>query len=147
LRLRFRRYRQPLAAGDCDFDRRRSGHDVIELHGGHGYLLHQFMSPLSNQRSGEYDGLDPRQKIPLAPGYQVPFGEMVKREAGIPTMSVGLITGAREAVDIIASSKADFICLARGRGTGRGDALRAKTMACHPKLRPQLFPNRAQPAA
>ena len=158
----------------------RIGYDVIELHGGHGYLLHQFMSPISNQRTDEYGGstenrirfpievfeavrkvfpeqkpigmrvsatdwvdggwtpeeavvlakelkrrgmdymdvstggLDPRQKIPLAPGYQAPFAEKVKKESGITTMTVGLIAGYQQAEDVVASDKADFVCLARG---------------------------------
>ena len=58
--------------------------------------------------------LDPRQQIPFAPHYNAPFAEKIKREAGIPTMSVGLITGAQEAEDIVASGKADLIALARG---------------------------------
>ncbi|HML08880.1 MAG TPA: NADH:flavin oxidoreductase/NADH oxidase [Xanthobacteraceae bacterium] len=203
----------------------RIGYDLIELHGGHGYLLHQFMSPLANQRTDEYGGslenrirfplevysavrkvwpqdkpigmrvsatdwveggwtpdqtavlarrlkelgcdyldvssggLDPRQKIPLAPGYQVPFGERVRRETGIRTMSVGLIAGARQAEDIIAQSRADFVVLGRGimydprwawhaaEELGAETAYAPKMMACHPKLRPQLFPNRLVPAS
>lgn len=198
----------------------RIGYDVIELHGGHGYLLHQFLSPLSNQRTDEYGGslanrirfplevfaavraafaedkpigmrvsatdwveggwnleetvklarelkaagcdyvdvstggLDPRQKIPLAPGYQVPFGETVRRETGIKTMSVGLITSARQAEETIASGKADFVVLGRGimydprwawhaaEELGVETAYAPKMMACHPKMRPQVFPNR-----
>jgi 2,4-dienoyl-CoA reductase-like NADH-dependent reductase (Old Yellow Enzyme family) len=198
----------------------RIGYDVIELHGGHGYLLHQFMSPLSNQRTDEYGGstenrirfplevfsavraafhadkpigirvsatdwvdggwtaeetvmlarelkklgcdymdvssggLDPRQKIPLSPGYQVPFGDKVRKETGIKTMSVGLIAGARHAEDIIASGKADFVVLGRGimydprwawhaaEELGAETTYAPKMMACHPKMRPQLFPNR-----
>jgi len=200
----------------------RIGYDLIELHGGHGYLLHQFLSPLSNQRTDEYGGslenrmrfvleifsavrkvwpsdkpigirvsgtdwvdggwtpdetvilarelmtlgldymdvssggLDARQKIPLAPGYQVVFGERVKREVGIPTMSVGLITGARQAEEIVSSGKADMVCLARGamwdprwawhaaEELGAETPYAPKTMACHPSLRPQVFPNRAK---
>jgi 2,4-dienoyl-CoA reductase-like NADH-dependent reductase (Old Yellow Enzyme family) len=202
----------------------RIGFDVIELHGGHGYLLHQFMSPLSNQRTDEYGGstenrirfplevfsavrkvwpeekplgirvsatdwvdggwtpeetvvlarelknlgcdyidvttggLDPRQKIPLAPGYQVPFGEKVRKETGINTMSVGLITSARQAEDIIASGKADFVALGRGvlydprwawhaaEELGVETAYAPKMRACHPSMRPQVFPNRHKPA-
>ena len=103
-------------------------------------------------------GLDPRQKIPLAPGYQAPFAEKVKKESGITTMTVGLIAGYQQAEDIVASGKADMICLARGamwdprwawhaaEELGAEAPYAPKTMACHPKLRPQLFPKRAQPA-
>jgi 2,4-dienoyl-CoA reductase-like NADH-dependent reductase (Old Yellow Enzyme family) len=203
----------------------RIGYDVIELHGAHGYLLHQFMSPLANQRTDEYGGslqnrirfalevfaavrkvwpqdkplgmrlsatdwvdggwtpeetlvlakelkalgvdfldvstggLDPRQKIPLAPGYQVPFGEKIRHETGVKTMSVGLITDAHQAEDIIASGKADFIAIARGAMWDRNWAWHAaeelgaetpyapKMMGCHPSLRPQVFPKRQKPAA
>ena len=101
-------------------------------------------------------GLDPAQKIPLAPGYQVPFSDMVKKETGLTTMSVGLIAGFQQAEDIVASGKADFVCLARGAMWDRRWAWHAaeelgaetpyapKMMACHPKLRPQLFPKRAE---
>ena len=58
--------------------------------------------------------VDPRQKIPLAPGYNVPLSEKVRKEAGIPTMAVGLITKARQAEAIIAEGKADLVALARG---------------------------------
>lgn len=203
----------------------RIGFDVIELHGGHGYLLHQFMSPLSNQRTDEYGGstenrirfplevysavravfpadkpigmrvsatdwveggwtpeetvvlagklkalgcdyldvstggLDPRQKIPLSPAYQVPFGERVRKETGIKTMSVGLITDPHLAEDIIASGKADFVVIGRGamydprwawhaaEALGAETAYPPKMMACHPKLRPQVFPGRQAPPA
>jgi len=197
----------------------RIGYDVVEVHGGHGYLVHQFMSPLSNQRTDEYGGstanrirfplelfqamravwpsakpmgmrvsatdwveggwtpeetvvlarelkalgcdymdvssggLDPRQKIPLAPSYQVPFGERVRKEVGIPTMSVGLITDPHQAEELIAGGRADMIALARGamwdprwawhaaEVLGAETAYAPKMMACHPSLRPQIFPN------
>lgn len=52
-------------------------------------------------------------KVPIGPGYQVPFAERVKRETGICTGAVGLITDAHQAEDIVASGKADFISIAR----------------------------------
>jgi 2,4-dienoyl-CoA reductase-like NADH-dependent reductase (Old Yellow Enzyme family) len=59
-------------------------------------------------------GVSPLQKIPLSPGYQVPFAEAVKKATGVTTMAVGLITEARQAEDIVASGKADMVALARG---------------------------------
>lgn len=152
---------------------------VLELHMAHGYLLHQFLSPLSNHRSDKYGGdfknrirfpimvtravrevwpddlpllvrisctdwaekgwdlvqsielskklkkegvdlidcssggLVPGVKIPVSPGYQVPFAAKIKEEAGILTAAVGLITQAQQAEQIIHSSQADAILLAR----------------------------------
>ena len=91
-------------------------------------------------------GLSPAQKIPLAPGYQVPFSEKVKKETGITTMTVGLIAGAQQAEDIVASGKADMVALARGalwdprwawhaaEELGAETPYAPKMMACHPKL-------------
>ncbi|CAI0703285.1 NADH:flavin oxidoreductase/NADH oxidase [Serratia ficaria] len=158
----------------------RLGFELIELHGAHGYLLHQFLSPLANQRSDQYGGslqnrmrlpleifsevraafspgkavgvrisasdwveggwdlaqsvalskalkelgcdyihvssggLSPRQKIPVGPNYQVPFAEAIKRETGLPTIAVGLITEAEQAEAIVATGQADMVALARG---------------------------------
>jgi 2,4-dienoyl-CoA reductase-like NADH-dependent reductase (Old Yellow Enzyme family) len=158
----------------------RLGLDAIEIHSAHGYLLHEFLSPLSNKRDDDYGGslanrlrfplevfdamrevvpphmplglrfsatdyfeggwdleqtlayaheltkrgcsffdvsgggMTPEQKIPLGPGYQVPFAEAVKQQTNVPTMAVGLITEADHAEEIVTSGKADMIALARG---------------------------------
>jgi NADPH2 dehydrogenase len=157
----------------------RLGFDAIELHLAHGYLLHSFMSPISNHRSDEYNGsaegrlrfplevvaavraVVPRSvplgaritgsdwmeggmtpedavalakalkqagldficvssggisaevKITLGPGYQVPFAEKVRQEAGIATRAVGLIATPQQAEAIVTEGKADMIALAR----------------------------------
>jgi 2,4-dienoyl-CoA reductase-like NADH-dependent reductase (Old Yellow Enzyme family) len=158
----------------------RLGIDALEIHGAHGYLLHEFLSPISNQRTDNYGGslenrirfplevfdavravfpagkpvgfrvsasdwvdggwdleqtivlahelkkrgadwidvssggVSPQQKIPLGPGYQVPFADAVKKATGLPTMAVGLITEAQQAEEIVASGKGDFVAIARG---------------------------------
>ena len=58
-------------------------------------------------------GLVPGVKTPLAPGYQVEFAARIRREAGVPSGAVGLITESGQANDIIATGRADLVLLAR----------------------------------
>ena len=156
-----------------------AGFEVVELHGAHGYLLHEFLSPLSNKRNDLYGGswenrtrlvvnvvnavrtvwperfplflrisatdwaengwdadqsielarlvhplgvdlidcssgaLVPNVKIPVKPGFQVPFAERIRNEAGVLTGAVGLITEPRHADDIVRTGQADLVLLAR----------------------------------
>jgi 2,4-dienoyl-CoA reductase-like NADH-dependent reductase (Old Yellow Enzyme family) len=157
----------------------KAGFEVLEIHAAHGYLLHEFLSPISNHRADEYGGsLENRMrlalrvarsvrevmpaglplfarlsvtdwvgggwdlpqsielskrlkmegvdlidcssganvadaKIPVGPGYQVPFAEAIRRDAAIATGAVGMITKPEQAEEIIASGKADVVLLAR----------------------------------
>jgi NADPH2 dehydrogenase len=59
-------------------------------------------------------GIDPGQKVPVKPGYQVPIAARVRKEAGVPTIAVGLITDPRQAESIVADGDADMVALARG---------------------------------
>ncbi len=59
-------------------------------------------------------GIDPKQQVPVKPGYQVPIAAKVRKEAGIPTITVGMITAPRQAESIIADGEADMVALARG---------------------------------
>jgi len=156
-----------------------AGFQVVEVHAAHGYLLHQFLSPLANQRMDRYGGsfenrvrfplevisairevwperlpllvrisvtdwvdggwnieesvefarllkdygvdlvdcssggLVPGARIPVGPGYQVPFAERVRRDAGVRTAAVGLITEPEQADRIIRGGQADLVLLGR----------------------------------
>ncbi len=156
-----------------------AGFEVVEVHGAHGYLMHEFLSPLSNQRTDAYGGslenrmrfaieastavravwpaelpvflrlscsdwaeggwdiessvelarcakqigidlIDcssggavPYARIELKPGYQAPFAARIRREAGIATGAVGMITDAHQAEGILRDGDADMVLLAR----------------------------------
>jgi 2,4-dienoyl-CoA reductase-like NADH-dependent reductase (Old Yellow Enzyme family) len=157
----------------------KAGFRVIEIHSAHGYLLHSFLSPLSNHRTDRYGGslenrmrllvevatalrqllpqdmplftrisatdwveggwdldqsialaralkpigvdlidassgaLVPWAKIPAAPSFQVPFAAAIRKDTGILTAAVGMITEPHQADAIIASGEADLVFLAR----------------------------------
>jgi 2,4-dienoyl-CoA reductase-like NADH-dependent reductase (Old Yellow Enzyme family) len=156
-----------------------AGFQCLELHMAHGYLLHEFLSPLANRRDDEYGGplenrmrlplrvasavreawpaslplfarlsatdwveggwdiaqsvelsrrlkdtgidlidcssggVVPNAQIPAGPGYQTPFAERIRREAGIATAAVGLISEAMQAEHILRTGQADAVFLAR----------------------------------
>ena len=156
-----------------------AGFRLIEIHGAHGYLLQQFLSPHSNRRTDQYGGVFANRirlllevvdrvrstmpdrlpllvrisstdwaegawtiedsvelarilaghgvdlvdcssggnvsgvRIPIGPGYQVPFAERIRRETGMPTGAVGLITEPAQADQIIRTGQADLVLLAR----------------------------------
>lgn len=156
-----------------------AGFKLIEIHAAHGYLLHEFLSPLSNRRQDQYGGsLENRMRlllrvtqgvrsmmpdeaplfvrisatdwveggwdieqsielarhlkelgvdlidvssggtlatarIPVAPGYQVPFARRIREEAGIRTGAVGMITDPQQANQIIVGGDANLVFLGR----------------------------------
>jgi 2,4-dienoyl-CoA reductase-like NADH-dependent reductase (Old Yellow Enzyme family) len=58
-------------------------------------------------------GNDPRQQIPIHPGYQIPFAERVRRETGLPTAAIGLISSPDAAEEVIGNGRADLVVLGR----------------------------------
>ncbi|HXY68964.1 MAG TPA: oxidoreductase, partial [Gemmatimonadales bacterium] len=90
-------------------------------------------------------GLVAHQQIPVAPGYQVPFAERVRREAGIATGAVGLITDASQADEIVRSGKADAVLLARQMLRDSYWAMHAADELGHPSAWPPQY-LRAAPA-
>ncbi|MGH7995935.1 MAG: oxidoreductase, partial [Opitutaceae bacterium] len=88
--------------------------------------------------------LVPGVKIPVGPGYQVPFAERIRREAGIGTIAVGLITEPAQADAIVLSGQADMVFLARAFLRDPYWALHAaKVLGCADRFPPPIQYGRA----
>jgi 2,4-dienoyl-CoA reductase-like NADH-dependent reductase (Old Yellow Enzyme family) len=86
-------------------------------------------------------GVSAEQKIPsLHAGYQVPFADAIRNQAGIATGAVGLITEATHAAEIVANGRADIVLLARAVLADAAWPLRAaKTLGVKPELPSQYL--------
>jgi len=86
-------------------------------------------------------GIAPQQKIPsLHPGYQTPFAERIRKEAGIATGAVGMITEPTHAAEILANGRADVVVLARAMLADPAWPIRAaKALGVKPELPPQYL--------
>jgi 2,4-dienoyl-CoA reductase-like NADH-dependent reductase (Old Yellow Enzyme family) len=90
-------------------------------------------------------GLMKNQVIPVGPGYQVPLAERIRKDAGIITIAIGLITEAAQAERIIAEGRADMVSLARGfLWDPRWAWHAAQELGATPRIPPQYL--RARPA-
>ncbi len=100
---------------------RRMGLDLIELHAAHGYLLHQFLSPLSNQRKDRYGGtLENRMRAPLEVARAVREAWPKERALGARITASDWAEGGFEAQDAGAFAKElkkvgfDYVCVTSG---------------------------------
>ncbi len=85
-------------------------------------------------------GVSHEQKIPVHPGYQVPFADAIRNQAGIATGAVGMITEPTHAAEILANGRADVVVLARAMLADPAWPIRAaKTLGVKPELPPQYL--------